>query len=47
VWAVGRLAAPEDLARLHAHHGIGERDGQVAAEWAALGYSAGPVSGSG
>ena len=47
VWAAGRLATPEALARLHARHGPGEGDPQVAAEWAALGFDAGRVSDSG
>jgi len=41
VWAAGRLAAPVDLARLHAVHGRGEADDEVIAEWAALGFAEG------
>ena len=41
VWAAGRLADREGLARLHATHGAAEREGEVTAEWRALGFGDG------
>ncbi|HEY8352683.1 MAG TPA: tRNA epoxyqueuosine(34) reductase QueG, partial [Sphingomonadales bacterium] len=35
VWALSRLAAPQDLARLHASRGAREQDPDVLAEWRA------------
>jgi epoxyqueuosine reductase len=47
VWAAGRLADPASLAALFSAHGAEEADPEVAAEWAALGFSGGAVRPSG